>query len=500
MVFALQKIERGVCLALTALLLASVGCGDDDEPMAGTDAGKPVDGGGEEEDGGAGEDPNDLALLAQVFETNADIAVATYSDSIDTAEALSTAIDALVATPSEETLAAAREAWLIANEPYGITEVYRFRGSPIDDSNYNEEGGDDLEVQINAWPLGEALIDYVVAGTDFTPAETDVTAHDTGVDFPNANIINSTDIMITADLLSRGISAEDERDVISGYHAIEFLLWGQDLNEDGSADTLDSRDTTPGQRPHTDFIDGAECTSGAETSDAVICQRRGQYLQVAVAKLIADLTTVRDAWTEGAPYRTAFTTAEDLDGAKRRMLEILTGMGTLAEGELAGERMQIALTANSQEDEHSCFSDNTHRDIVLNAEGIYLLFLGDYPGYDSDLDGTVDNTARAVNGYGIDDYLSEIELTTLAGEVNTAFMTTQAAYQALDAQVRGGTPIDNIIVSASGEDATAMRDTIINLNAEAQQLVRVAAALQIDGDVIQDDASECNTSDPLTEC
>ena len=180
-------------------------------------------------------------------------------------------------------------------------------------------------------------------------------------------------------------------------------------------------------------------------------------------------------------------------------------MGTLAEGELAGERMQIALTTDSQEDEHSCFSDNTHRDIVLNAEGIYFLYLGDYPGYDSDLDGVVDVTARAFTGYGIDDYLEDVGFGTLASETNAAFETTQTGYTAIDALARDETdktPVDNQIADANAPEAAPMRDTIEALNAEAQQLVKIAEDLKVgDGDdVIQDDASDCDTSDPTSEC
>lgn len=455
---------------------------------------------------GSGDDPNDLDLLTQVLETNADLAVAMYSDSIDTAVQLQTALEALTTNPSQQTLDAAREAWLIAEEPYGYTEVYRFRQSPIDDRDYlgpDQEGRPELDV--NAWPLAEALIDYVVSGTDFGDDQLlGVEGHETGVADPigQNTIINSTDIPIDESLLTSTAVTPDERDVIAGYHAIEFLLWGQDLNENGSADTLDNRDSTPGRRPWTDFATGVDCTSGTDAAEPVICERRGQFVLVAVQKLIDDLTEVRDAWEPEATYREAFTNPEDLDGAKRRFLEILTGMGTLAEGELAGERMQIALSANSQEDEHSCFSDNTHRDILTNAEGIRYLFIGEYFGYDSDLDGTIDATSRAVQGYGIDDYLRDLELGELADEALAAFSVTQEGYQAIDALARAGTPVDNQIADASSEDARPMRETIVALNAEAQDFVRIAEALQVGtlDDVIQDDASACDTTDPTSEC
>ncbi|MEL6760165.1 MAG: imelysin family protein [Myxococcota bacterium] len=486
--------------------LAFAACGDDDDETpansnpggdsGGGDSGGDGDGGGN----GGTEDPNDLAQLRLVLETNADIALAAYSDSVSTVEALQTAIDALVAAPSGETLAAAREAWLVAREPYGQTEVYRFRASPIDDTNYDPSDGEDgPEGNINAWPLGEALIDYVVRGDDFGVDELDVSGQSVGLD-DGSNIINS-EVTIDAALLENTATADDERDVIAGYHAIEFLLWGQDLNMGGNAG--EERDNTPGQRPFTDFVNGVGCTNGPDAAtDATPCERRGLYLQVATEDLLDNLTTVRDAWADGAPYRTAFTTVDTLDAAKGRLLEILTGMGTLSEGELAGERMQIALSANSQEDEHSCFSDNTHRDIFLNAEGVSNSYFGVYAGYDSTLDGSDDVTTRAVDGYGIDDYLEDIGQTSLATDVAAAFAATTADVTALDATVRGGMPIDVLITNATGEDAAPMRDSIVSLNAQSALIARIATDLDIGdaSDVVDPDASECDTTDPTTEC
>lgn len=498
--------------ALLALSLGLPACGDD--TSADTEAGSDTDvnpttgadgssTGGGSETGGAVE--HDLDMMRQVLATNADIAFAAYSDSVTTAQALQSAIDTLVADPTDANLEAAKQAWLVSREPYGQTEVYRFRASPIDDSNYDAGDGEDgPEGDINAWPLGEGLIDYVVTGTDFGDDQVGVTDHATGVEgpIPENNIINSVNIPIDEALISNTATAEDEHDVIAGYHAIEFLLWGQDLNEDGSADTVDSRDSTAGHRPVTDFALDDTCTSGPDTVDVQLCQRRGQFLQVAAAKLVADLEGVRDGWAEGAEYRTAFTTVEDVDAAKGKLLEILVGMGTLSEGELAGERMQIALSANSQEDEHSCFSDNTHRDIWLNAEGVSNSYYGVYAGYDSTLDGSDDQTGNAVDGYGIDDYLTDLGLTELEGNVSAALSATETNYAAIDSAARGGTPVDQMIIDAGGDAAAPMRDTIVSLNAQSTQIANIAVDLDVGSpdDVVDPGASECDTTDPTAEC
>ncbi|MBT3012292.1 MAG: peptidase, imelysin family protein [Candidatus Thiodiazotropha sp. (ex Lucina aurantia)] len=472
--------------------------------------------------GGGGSDDDDtntslinIENLQRVLETNADIALAAYNDSIATAQALKSALAALRADPTETTLQAAKDAWLAAREPYGQTEVYRFRLSPIDSTNYTDEDGP--EGDINAWPLGEALIDYVSVDTantadDFGDDQVGVTTNEAGINDNGAlteadaeadtsnNIIGDASITIDAALLANTATADDEHDVIAGYHAIEFLLWGQDLNDTGTITVPEDRSqavkthdasnlASGGQRPLSDFVSAA-------ANDAA--DRRHQYLEVAVDKLIADLVQVRDGWVEGAAYRTAFTSIADEAEAKQKLAEILTGMGTLSEGELAGERMQIAFSANSQEDEHSCFSDNTHRDIVLNAAGIANSYFGEYAGYDSDLDGFDDTTTNAVSGYGIDDYLDDVGLTTLKSDMESALSATQDANLAIDAAARAGRPVDVLITEAKTTD-NPIYTAILALNSQSAVIQQIADELEL-GTVVDDDASGCNTSDPSSEC
>lgn len=436
----------------------------------------------------------DVADVKKVLNTNADIAYAEYSDALDTATALQARLAAFKAEPTQAHLDAAKRAWLVAREPYGQTEVYRFRLSPIDSTNYQDEDG--LEGDINAWPLGEALIDYVAYGSDFGKDQVGVTDQNTGVDFPAENIINSN-IEIDQALIGNTATAEDEHDVIAGYHAIEFMLWGQDLNRDTSADTEGLRELSTGgnmlnsggHRPLTDF-----------TTDAN-ADRRHQYLEVVAAKLVADLKSVRDGWAEGADYRTAFTSVSTAAEAKQKMAEILTGMGTLSEGELAGERMQIAFSSGSQEDEHSCFSDNTHRDIWLNAEGVSNSYYGVYTGYDSTLDGADDATGRAVNGYGIDDYLADRNLHDLADAIEAALAKTEEAYKAIDYSARvEGAPVDVLIMAENQNASNPMYSGILALNKQATEIAALADALGIDAVVLDPDASGCDTQDPQQTC
>lgn len=281
--------------------------------------------------------------VLDVKTTYTTIALATFSDSLNTAKKLKLSVDAFVANPSEENFKSTKQAWLNARVPYGQTEVFRFANPNVDE----------WEGQVNAWPLDEGLIDYVASSYE----------HEDGNQFAAANIVSGKEKIDVALLESFHEKGGSEANVATGYHAIEFLLWGQDLNKDPK---------TAGQRSFTDYAKGADCTNGN-------CDRRGEYLAVASQLLVNNLQDMVADWQpEKDNYRKTFMELNDNEAVRR----MLFGMGSLSLGELAGERINVALLAHSQEDEHSCFSDNTHVDIAENARGINNIFNGKYTRVD----------------------------------------------------------------------------------------------------------------------
>ncbi len=266
----------------------------------------------------------DLAIVQQVVAQYANIVHAGYEDSYRRAVALQSALQTLTDRPSAASLEAAKNAWKRARIPYGQTEAFRFYGGPIDDA-------DGPEGQLNAWPMDESYVDYVQGN-------------------PCAGIINDPDAPITQEYLIALNEQGGEENVSLGYHAIEFLLWGQDLSADG-----------PGARPVSDYLQAP---------------RRVQYLHTAAAQLVADLQSLVQEWAprQNGNFRAAFLSQEPNEALR----QILVGIGTLSRSELAGERMAVALESSDQEDEHSCFSDNTHVDIIRNAQGIQNVIEGRY--------------------------------------------------------------------------------------------------------------------------
>ncbi len=270
------------------------------------------------------------------IENYAQVVFTSYQQAHGDAVKMQGAIDAFLAKPNKTTLAAARHAWLHARDSYGQTEAFRFYGGPIDfaDVATGEEGP---EARINSWPLNEAWIDAVRGR-------------------PTSGIIHDTSVPITVEALVERNAADDEANVTTGYHAIEFLLWGQDFSVDG-----------PGDRPASDFAPG----------DAVR-ERRRTYLRVVTDLLVSDLAWLADVWaptpSDGVKryYRTTFTSLP----RNEELSHILTALATLSAFELSAERIAAPLDSGSQEDEHSCFSDNTHNDYIMNVAGIRNVYLG----------------------------------------------------------------------------------------------------------------------------
>ena len=392
-------------------------------------------------------DAHDKALTADaVVAQYANVAHATYSDALASANALRAANAALIESPSEETLSAARAAWKQARVAYQQSEVFRFGNAIVDD----------WEGQLNAWPLDEGLIDYV---------EGDGYQAELGNPGASANIIASDSVQIGADkidtteitpelLASLNELGGFEANVASGYHAIEFLLWGQDMH---------GFEAGAGERPATDFAKGDACTADN-------CDRRGAYLLAANDLLISDLEYMVGQWAQGEKdnYRAELTSLPAGEGLEK----MLFGMGSLSLGELAGERMKVALEANSYEDEHDCFSDNTHYSHFYNAKGIQNVYEGKYVTLDG----------RTFEGPSLHALVAQND-PELAEKMHEALDTTMGQLQVMvdTAEAEGGMKFDQMIAPGNAEGAEIINASIQDLVAQTRLIEEIAGTVGIDG-------------------
>lgn len=249
--------------------------------------------------------------------------------------ALKEAIELFVKDPNPGSHFRAKEAWIEARMAYSPTEAFRFYGGPIDDAEKGPEG------LMNAWPLDEGYIDYVQGNAE-------------------AGIINNPKLypQITKELLISMNEKDGERNISTGYHAIEFLLWGQDQSLSHA-----------GGRTFEDYV----------VKKAPNAERRATYLKLLAELLVEHTERVLAEWNpEGkGNYVEQFKKLPASDSIQK----ILLGMATLSVDEMSGERMTVPFEKFDQENEQNCFSDTTHADLVANQKGILSLYTGNYTGF-----------------------------------------------------------------------------------------------------------------------
>ena len=369
--------------------------------------------GGEKGEGGEGGERGEGAAIPESYKLNSTdpnafnfdakpqiaaystLVYESYKASHAAAVTMQKSIEDFLAKPNAVTLARARFAWMNARMPYLQTETFRFYDGPIDfaDAAKKEEGP---EAHINAWPLNEAFIDYVKGK-------------------PGSGLINDPKVKLTAATIREKDQVSDEADVTTGWHAIEFLLWGQDLNPVG-----------PGDRKADDYI------AGKGNND-----RRRLYLKTVTAMLVDDLAGLVKAWEPGKTdnYAAKFAALDQREALGR----IITGMAMLSGHELMSERLAVALDSGDQEDEHSCFSDTTRNDFIYDVRGIRNVWFGDVGNF---------------NGPGLDELLGKID-PGLNARVIAAINRAEAAVAALPQ------PFDQVLASPKGSSERKVAESAV---------------------------------------
>lgn len=319
--------------------------------------------------------------------------------------ALSDAVDAFVAAPSADGLAAAQSAWLDTRFVYGEFEVTRFYGSPIDG----------VQGRVNEWPIDENFIDYTAGN-------------------PTGGIIN--DPQHYPQLTPAVLASSDERGGIenlsTGFHALEFLLWGQRPDQTAG----------PGERPYTDYVDGGT---------AMNQDRRRTYLKAATDLLVSDLAGVAADWDATDP--TSYGAALIAQKPQPALQLIMRGWSNMTVSELYFERMNDPFLTQNRKDEESCFSEATSLDISGDMEGIYNVWRGRY---------------GALSGPGLEQ---------LVDAKDHALATTMAAQLAAarDAVNAIPPPFDHAVIAPAGTDAHDKVQAALDALAPLAATIRQAA-------------------------
>ena len=374
----------------------------------------------------------------EILVNYSNIAEAKYKDALTLAKKMHSSIEKFMNNPNERNFIDVKDSWLKARTIYQQTEVFRF-GNPL---------VDDWEGKVNAWPLDEGLIDYV-DNTNYYPSEND---------FSNFNVIANKKLKVEGELIDASVInpkllsnklheiGGNEANVATGYHAIEFLLWGQDLNGNESGS---------GNRPYTDF-DLEACTNDN-------CDRRREYLVAASQLLIEDLQYIQSVWSPEGQAR-----LDLLNDQKNGLKRILIGMGSLSYGELAGERMKLGLMLHDPEEEHDCFSDNTHNSHYYNVVGINNVFLGKYKSLDG----------KIVSGPSISSLLSEVD-NGLNKKTKKSIKNTLKSMKKIVKSANKGVTYDMLIAEGNEKGNQLIQNAVDSLIKQSKNIELTAAALNI---------------------
>ena len=343
-----------------------------------------------------------------ILESYSAIALDNYTDALNDAKNLEIAINNFASNPTQKSFQKSKQAWLASRESYGLTEAFRLSNGPIDaEDGWVADTYGALEGQLNAWPLDENIIDYTI---DANGNKTSGNIIDTiGYFNPGGEDSTKVDVSnISVDAITALNENGGEANVATGYHAIEFLLWGQDQDYSNFLkDGVTNGPLSAGNRTLSDFTTSKNS------------KRRLAYLKAAASKIVADLDLIKSAWENNVDgnnglYKAALLSKLEGVNASKNIKEdealkqIISGLGVFIKSELANERIAVAVLTPSEEDEHSCFSDNTHRDIAANYYGFKNILTSTYNGkkYGPSLLDKVDNENKSK----IKELMASIEL------------------------------------------------------------------------------------------
>jgi len=330
---------------------------------------------------------------------------ANYQDVVAKLVGLQATVDSFVAAPSDAGFQAARAAWLAARPLYGQCEVSRFYGGPLDDA----------QGRMNEWPIDENFLDYTY-------------------DMPGGGIVNQPDAypVIDVDVLKSTDHMGGLENLPAGFHAVEFLLWGQRPSQaDG-----------PGARPYTDYVDGGTAANQS---------RRRDYLKAATDLLLSDMQGLVADWDLRNPqsYGAVMVAGSPHDGVQN----IARGLTDLHISELYYERLLDPYVTMDRKDEESCFSESTYTDLVANDNGVLDTYHGRYGTH---------------AGASIADLLTAID-PALAAQIDQQIQATMAGIAAIPQ------PFDHTVISDPHSSDHQKLDTAVQSFWPMQDLYRQMA-------------------------
>ena len=187
-----------------------------------------------------------------------------------------------------------------------------------------------------------------------------------------------------------------------------------------------------------------------------------------------------DQWAPSGAARAELTK----DGVDGGLTAMLTGLGSLSYGELAGERMKLGLLMHDPEEEHDCFSDNTHNSHYYDVLGMRAVYLGEYKRRDG----------RWIRSRSLSSLVAQAS-PELDREMRQRLDATFAAVQAIRERAESTEAYDQMIAEGNVQGNATVQAAIDALLAQTKTLERVVATLglqpiQFEGSESLDDSAK----------
>ncbi|MFM1897568.1 MAG: hypothetical protein RLZZ385_2642 [Pseudomonadota bacterium] len=284
------------------------------------------------------------AVISDLTTAYIDQAIVAYRVAVASAENLQEAVDRLLDAPGEQTLVAARQAWLQAHDDYAATSLHQYFLQALVSGNNSGLGIDlsleRLHYQLDHWPILAGYIDYLDG-------------------YPDSGLVSDITVPLSRESISLQHGAFDLAEALLGFHPVEFLLWGE------------VRPGASGQRPYTDYMEDTELTAEQAAEGLQLTQmtsnRRRQLLDLVTVSLLQDVQAMQQLWTRNR--NTLRDMAEGLTGPRQLAL-LLDAMTAVVTEELMVKSLSPLLNGDHESSLHSPYSQSSAAAVLAQLGGL----------------------------------------------------------------------------------------------------------------------------------
>jgi putative iron-regulated protein len=308
------------------------------------------------------EELNKIQIDSSAFAAQVGIIAYTYlSDASQSVQTLDSQLASFMYHPNPMSQAEIQQSWRLAYNSFLRSLIFSYL--PIQDPpdwQSQRIGYSHLLAQLDSWPIEGGYIDYIQG-------------------YPFSGIVNDLTLDIDEDSIRSQHGFTDPSNASLGYHALEFMLWGND-GKRSARDFFPQENTAPipinDDVVTTQFLDDSskESLEGSAHGNILIQteapeiklqnhNRRRQYTQLLIELLQKDLHRIQRRWEPSSGYYAQLLQQSD---SKKTLRSAFIAAQGLISKEILHKRFQLI---------SSEFSQTSIDDISALLSGIELWFM-----------------------------------------------------------------------------------------------------------------------------